>query len=246
MPCQHQVVQWTLWTAGPPLIVVGDIRPRLASWNKSTDPAQTALGQYLDDLMQRIGTLPPTDAPLALQLDVDVEQPGRLLHQYDVENFLMPMFGAKRLPPSRFVLVAGRKHVGGGSKLTVSLATPAATPCAAPFFIRAGAGSQTLAWKTRILTAIEATAKPLPAGPASARFAFRCASKRNWTGLWKPTGDALGPLLGLEGQNRFGPCDGRIVELELHRFDDDALGHDVDVGVWCDAGARPTHTNPGS
>jgi hypothetical protein len=57
---------------------------------------------------------------------------------------------------------------------------------------------------------------------------------RNWSTLWKPAIDALGPLLGMPDPNHpFRPSDDRIVDLTLHRNVDDALGHDVVVTVWC-------------
>lgn len=224
---------WRLWSAGTSLVEVADLRPRLASWNKSSDAAQLALQQYLDDLLDKIGVLPPV-IPLALHLDVDVEIESRLLKHYDLENYLMPMFGARRLSPARFVRVSARKRVGGGSRLKIATATLSAEGVEMEHEIDAGAGSETEAWKARIEIALAARASLLAAGPVAAMLAFRCSSRRNWTTLWKPAGDALGPVLGLEGARRFAPQDGRIVDLDLHRIDDDTRGHKVEVAVSCE------------
>jgi len=57
--------------------------------------------------------------------------------------------------------------------------------------------------------------------------------RRNWTTLWKPAIDALGPVLGVPNPALpFRPDDDRIVDLELQRHLDDTLGNDVVVRVW--------------
>jgi hypothetical protein len=58
----------------------------------------------------------------------------------------------------------------------------------------------------------------------------RCGPSRNWINLWKPTIDALGPLLG-EGDRMWNPRDGAIVDLALHLLVDSNLRWDVDVFV---------------
>lgn len=73
----------------------------------------------------------------------------------------------------------------------------------------------------------------MPAGAVEVQLAWRCSPNRNWVWLWKPTGDAMGPVLGLgQTQREFAPQDDRIVALTLHRDDDRQLGHNVDVGMW--------------
>ena len=52
---------------------------------------------------------------------------------------------------------------------------------------------------------------------------FRCGPGRNWLNLWKPTIDALSPLIG-EGNRRWNPHDGAIVDLALHLQVDPACG----------------------
>ena len=55
---------------------------------------------------------------------------------------------------------------------------------------------------------------------------------RNWTNLWKPTIDALDPLLDRTRPDRdWHPLDGRITELALHVHVDLALQHDVVASI---------------
>jgi hypothetical protein len=61
---------------------------------------------------------------------------------------------------------------------------------------------------------------------------FGVSIRRNWSTLWKPGIDALGPLLGIQSTGRpFRPDDDRIVDLHLFRVIDDSLGHDVVVDL---------------
>jgi hypothetical protein len=59
------------------------------------------------------------------------------------------------------------------------------------------------------------------------------SSRRNWSELWKPAIDALGPVLGIrDPRYPFRPDDDRIVDLELHRNIDESLENDVIVDIW--------------
>ena len=63
-------------------------------------------------------------------------------------------------------------------------------------------------------------------------LSFAVGPQRNWLNLWKPTIDALDPLLGPTQPNRdWHPRDGRIVDLGLHLKIDPSLGHDVVVAI---------------
>jgi hypothetical protein len=79
----------------------------------------------------------------------------------------------------------------------------------------------------------EGTAIAQP-GPLEMHIAWRCGTRRrNWISLWKPTGDALGPILGEPLSTQpFNPSDDRIVALHLHLEHDDTMGYDIDIGVW--------------
>jgi hypothetical protein len=65
------------------------------------------------------------------------------------------------------------------------------------------------------------------------QLAWRCPARRNWVSFWKPTGDAMGPVLGEpDSRNPFNPADDRIVALHLHRCIDESAGNGVRVGMW--------------
>jgi hypothetical protein len=73
-------------------------------------------------------------------------------------------------------------------------------------------------------------------------LAWRCSARRNWSALWKPTGDAMGPVLGVANPDRpYHLNDDRIVDLELHRNIDDTLGNDVEVGMWWRTAPKCSH-----
>lgn len=226
-----------LWREATTACDHDDIHPLLASWEKSTHPSQIRLSEYREDLVSRTSPLPDSDE-LWLELAVDVGDASKLQHHYDVENYLTPLFDSRCLPHSRFVLVRGSKHVGGGSWLRIGIAeetsqqpSPEEWSC---FQLNAGTGPSTKAWKSRIHDAFKATEPaPLPPGPVEAQLAFRCSPNRNWVSLWKPTGDVMGPVLGYASDdNPFHPNDDRITRLTLHVERDATVGHDVEVGIW--------------
>jgi hypothetical protein len=225
--------QWRLWRAGESLCNLDGFEPRLDSWNRSDHPDQVRLTQYLRDISERVGPL-PSDGPLFLSLGVDVRLRKHLLRFHDLENYAFPLFRTGVLPANRFVFVSATKRVGGGSALRIGVAeasddgplTGWGHCVSAP-----GSGTQTKAWKERIRNDLIASGlRPIADGPVAIHMAWRGAARRNWTWLWKPTGDAMGPIL---GENRpYNPRDDRIVELYLHWDADNAIGHDVQVGLW--------------
>jgi len=82
--------------------------------------------------------------------------------------------------------------------------------------------------------AVAATAAELPDGPVKLELAFVVGSDtRNWPALWKPSIDALEPLLGHDptAKRPWNPRDGRITELGMHVSIDPALRHDVMIGI---------------
>jgi len=225
---------WELWARGPVERTLDSVWPLLASWEKSTRPAQARLQAYLEEVTRGLSPLP--EAPhLYLHMDIDVEEPERLLRHYDLENYLTPLFGRRWLPPERFALVSARKRVGGGSHIECGPAERRARAVGewSHFAMNAGSGATERRWKENLARLGESSPRPVPPGPAAVRLAWRCSSKRNWTMLWKTTGDAMGPVLGVaDPRQPFNPNDDRIVDLELHRVADDSLGHDVVVEMW--------------
>ena len=227
---------WQLWTSRDAIKTIHNIEPRLASWEKRTHPAQVRLQSYLDQLVAAIMPLPPQPQPLFLHLDIDVGVPERLVRHHDLENYLTPLFGRRWLDPSRFVLVSARKQVGEGSRLIVGVAQPQTSALQGweHFTCLAGIGTQTKQWKVNLRTALaNAKLQTLPAGPVEVQLAWQCAPHRNWVNLWKPTGDAMEPILGAaSAKQSFSPYDDRIVTLILHRNVDPGIGQNVVVGMW--------------
>lgn len=226
-----------MWVAGLAEIALTELHPKLASWERSDHPQQVRLRAYLADVVARCQPLP--DGPLSLELSVDVEHEGRLSTHYDLENYLTPLFGRHALPPERFVLVRSEKHIGGGSTLSIGKASPAGSPVA-PMFTRMLTGSTArAAWKEQLRSALEESGvEELPEGFVRVAICWKCSPKRNWTGLWKPTGDAMGPVLGyVNPANPYHPRDDRITELEFQVVTDEGMGWDVEVGMsWGMAG----------
>lgn len=242
---------WKFWTAGTVIRTVEHLEPRLASWNVRTHPDQVRLHAYLDRLAAAVGDLPTGTARLFLHMDIDVLDAARLLRHHDLENYLTPV--VHRLGHARFALVSGSKQVGGGSRVVVGLAEPLAhLPVRhtwGQFACRAGSGTQEKRWKAGLREALRASQPtPLPPGPVEVHLAWRCSPARNWVWLWKPTGDAMGPVLGEpDPRNPFNPQDDRIVALGLHLNADPAAGHEVDVAMsWrpaADATGGPERGN---
>lgn len=97
----------------------------------------------------------------------------------------------------------------------------------------AGSGSEAKRWKEGLRSALaRAGARQLPPGPVEVHLAWRCSPIRNWTNLWKPTGDTMGPVLGETRRRGFDPADDRIVVLGLHVNPDPEMVYEVDVGMW--------------
>ena len=228
---------WQLWDRGE-VLKEAAIEPRLASWEAKDHPAQLAQQRYLSNLAAEFGPLVAGRERLFLHMDLDVLLTERLLHHYDLENYLTPV--VDKLGATHFVFASARKYVGGGSRLIVGEAAPgeqgADLPGWSHFACSAGSGSSKPAWKASLREVLAATRPQLlPSGPVDVRLAWRCSPppKRNWVWLWKPTGDAMGPVLGEPGaKHPFNPSDDRIVSLGLHLNADESMGHDVDVGMW--------------
>lgn len=228
---------WRLWTEGDECARVEGIVPRLASWDRSDHPQQVQLRAYLAELKERLTPLPDA-GPLYLDLTVDVIEPTRLHKHYDLENYLTPLFGSRVLPARRFAFVRATKRVGGGSSIRCGRAKLLDGNAVGGgwhhYSMRTSISATTTQWKTTVRAGLETSQPaPVPPGPARVRLAWRCSGERNWTGLWKPTGDVMGPVLGCDDPRKpFAPRDDRITDLELHLGVDESLRWDVIVGMW--------------
>lgn len=216
---------------------IGGFTPRLASWNANDHPDQIRLKAYLDDLRKRIGDIPKQEN-LYIALRVDVQDERKLIRHHDVENYLTPLFGSKWFDHRQFPLVIGAKHVGNGSTLTIgTMQLQDANTLEQSWHhlsMNVGSSPTSQAWKQRLNEfAEQANPGIIPADQhIEFHMAYRCSSRRNWVSLWKPTGDALSPILGYSGKNKYNPHDDRITSIHFHRFYDESVGNDVYVGLW--------------
>jgi hypothetical protein len=82
--------------------------------------------------------------------------------------------------------------------------------------------------------------EPIAPGPVEVEVLIRCGSNRNWIKLWKPLGDAMGPMLGYSSPgNPFNPRDDRIVDLTFIKEIDDSLGNRVVPTFWWRGECKP-------
>lgn len=200
--------------------------PRLASWNKATDRDQIRLREYLEDTAELLAPA-LVGGPWALRLDVGLPTGRDLIDMADLDNYAFPL--ATRLRSEHLVSVWCTKRHGDTSRVLVAPAheTPAPEPT---YTVRTTASSQSKAYKEQVRTAV-AGATEIPAGAVQLQLAFVVGLQRNWLSLWKPTIDALDPLLGRTRNRDWHPKDGRITDLGLHVDVDPSLGHDVVVTI---------------
>ncbi|WP_252442668.1 hypothetical protein [Pseudonocardia humida] len=203
--------------------------PRLESWDAKSHPAQLGLTDFLDhaelDLSAHLRAEPPWTLELAVGLPTTVP----LLDHHDLDNYLYPL--ARRLGGRRLVAARATKAFGPRSTARLDTARPSPPPDhLSVHHLRTTASAQTTAYKRQIHTQLVAAGAscPPPGTALSAVIGFRHSPRRNWLGLWKPTLDALGPLIG-EGSRPWSPRDGAIVELVLTSTVDPALGWDVEI-----------------
>jgi hypothetical protein len=209
--------------------------PVLESWNRSDHPDQIRLRGYLDgvDALTRDvtrscpGTL-AVELVVGLPVTATLDTGGR-----DLDNYLLPII--RRLGATRVAAVFGRKVHAAVSTIAVSPATLMSQPAGEPQLrVRTTGSATAVAWKQQIHTACaHQVPRPLPPGPVRLRLRFGVSTRRNWSTLWKPAIDALGPLLCVRNPAApYHPDDDRITDLELHRTIDDRLGDHVTVDGW--------------
>jgi hypothetical protein len=208
-----------------------NVAPRLASWNARGDEEQKRLDHYLDYATALVEEpLARQTGDVAVRLDVYVPENIDLLDQRDLDNYLFPLaFRLHRQKHSVKSWWATKSHQHP-SLIRVGPADAAPVPDAV---INAAttASSESEKYKEQVRDAVS-VAPPLPEGPVALEIAFTVGTTRNWLNLWKPTIDALGPLLGTTDPTRhWHPRDGRITQLGLHRQVDPALGNAVRLAI---------------
>lgn len=224
---------WFTRPDGAPLLLPG--RPQLECWNKADDPAQVRLQEYLGDTESLLAES-RVEGPWALRLDVGLAAGRNLLDMADLDNYLHPL--ARRLADHRcgnggLVSAWCTKQHGGESFVRIESARAAERPSAGVLVARTSPPAA--GYKAQIRAAVAAAAE-VPPGPVRLELSFVVGPGRNWLNLWKPTIDALDPLLGRTRPDRdWHPLDGRITELGLHLRVDPAEVHDVTVEVSASA-----------
>lgn len=205
------------------------VAPALDSWNKADDPDQTRLRAFIDDTEELVAAS-RVDGIWALRLDVGLPGEEGLLHQKDLDNYALRL--AFRLQDAGLVSVWCTKQQSEQSFVRIESAREVPPPknmlIAEP---TASYARPDHAYHQQIQAAVAAAAQ-LPADrPVRLELAFVVGPAWNWLNLWKPTIDALVPLLGHSGSRRtWDPLDGRITELGMHLTVEEGARHVV-VGI---------------
>jgi hypothetical protein len=209
--------------------------PRLASWDRWDDPDQIRLRKYLDDTLELVDSARVAGL-WALRLDVGLPMGRDLSDMADLDNYVFPLAG--RLRDENLVSVWCTKLHADTSTVRVAPAHQVAPP-ASVFMTRTTASSATKEYKHQVRNAVVEEVE-IPGGPVWLQVAFAVSPRRNWLNLWKPTIDALDPLLGRTLRERdWHPRDGRITELGLHVTTEPELGNDVIVALAAGPAAAP-------
>lgn len=170
------------------------VAPQLDSWDKAGDPAQVRLRPFLDDT-EALLAASRIDDQWALRLDVGRPTIRDLLDGADLDNYAFPL--ARRLDDPELVSVWCTKQHSKQSFVRIEAARETPPPSTDILVARTTDVSYTKpAYKEQIRAAV-ANATELPAGrPVRLELAFIVGSGTKWWNLWKPTIDALDPLLG--------------------------------------------------
>lgn len=201
--------------------------PRLASWNKAADPEMIRLQEYLEDTEDLVASSRPI-GPWSLRLDVGLQEGRDLTDMAGLDNYAFPL--AFRLRSEQLVSVWCTKRHADTSTVLAAPAREGTMP-AEVFTVRTTVSAQTKAYKEQVRSAVVG-ASEIQGGAVQMQISFVVGPQRNWLNLWKPTIDALDPLLGRTRADRdWHPKDGRITDLGLHLSIDPALGYDILVSI---------------
>ncbi|MET8809703.1 hypothetical protein [Streptomyces sp. NPDC004546] len=216
------------------------VPPVLESWDGAGHPSRQRLIAYLDCVAALAPQAVAEDSArsLALALDVGLAHDVALTRGgRDLDNYLFPL--ARRFGAGRFDAFFARKRHATHSTIAIGpavLPSPGNAEQAEPLFsVRTSMSATSPAWKQALHRACRVVqSEPIAGDGLRLVLCFEVSGRRNWSTLWKPAIDALGPLLGMPDPRRpFRPLDDRVVDLALHRVVDDTLGDDIVVTVWC-------------
>lgn len=218
-----------------------EVAPALASWDKAGSPGRARVEAFTGHACSVVAdSVAATAGQLAIGLDVGLPETVHLLTLNDLDNYLFPVMQALAKRTGRDIVSAWAvKRYAEESYITVGQAMSVADPggvCA--FHMETSASYEKRAYKEAIRDRA-ATAEPLQEGGVSLQIAFAVGPGRTWPNLWKPTIDALGPILGRDdGASEWNARDGRITELGLHCIIDPDRGHDVAIAIRASGSAE--------
>jgi hypothetical protein len=190
-------------------------------------------GPHLTTLEDDLGWSRRAGEHLALLLDVALPAATPTARGHDLDDYLFDVVG--RLGPVRFDAVFGTKRRGERSAIRVAPSRPSVAAPRRPWMrVRTTAATTSIDWKAQVRDACrQATPVVTPPGPLAVELRFTVSRRRNWTALWSPALDALGPILGTPDPGKPLVADtARVTSLSLHRKLDDQIGPDVLVEVW--------------
>ena len=208
------------------------LTPRLECWNKADDPDQMRLQEYLRDTQSLLAGSRINDGPWALRLDVGLPTGRNLIDMADLDNYLHPLarsLSDYRLGNSGLVSAWCTKQHSAQSFVRIERANEVPRPSGEVLTAATAPPAET--YKKQIRTQVVGAAE-IPPGPVRLELSFVVGPGRNWLNLWKPTIDALDPILGRTRPDRdWHPLDGRITELGMHLTVDSTARHEVAVGI---------------
>jgi hypothetical protein len=205
------------------------IPPRLAGWMATGHPDQVHVRAFVTHAAHVLG--PPLPVPVALRLDVGLPGDVRLLDQYALTHYVSPLVEWLGSAGGwEFASVWATKAAGPDSTLRAGAARPVGPPAAdRRFAVRTDTSVGSPDFTAQVLDQLAGEA-PLAPGPLALEVSYAVPPGCHWAGLWHPTLDGLVRLLGPAADDRpEDGCDGRVVELGLHRREDPALGHRVSL-----------------
>ena len=168
--------------------------------DKADHPSQRRLKEFLDDTEDLVAES-RISGSWSLRLDVGFASDRNLLDRSDLDNFAYPL--AARLKDERLVSVWCTKKHNDQSYVRIEAARQTAPPLvdvvvAEPTASYSKPGGL---YKMQVRAAV-AELPQIPPGPVRLELAFVVGHTMNYLNLWKPTIDALGPLLGSDNSGR--------------------------------------------
>jgi hypothetical protein len=204
------------------------VAPQPDPWLKTDHPATGRLLAYLEDTQDLVAGS-RVDGRWALRLDVGLPTAKDVVRAADADNYALPL--AARLKNSDLVSVWCTKQHCDHSFVRMEAAREMPAPSTDMLRVTTTASWEAHAAQEQICAAL-AGAKELSAGPVRLELAFVVGPSRNWLNLWKPTIDALEPLLGRTRPDRdWNRLDGRITELGMHLTVDPAFRYEAVIGI---------------